>query len=55
LRNWSSGRSTQFTPNSVLPYTSHRLSPGMKARYICFSAKLHGAALAIIRFIVLVS
>ena len=33
------------------PYTSNNESAGKSARYICFRAKLHGAALAIIRFI----
>ena len=45
----------QFTPSSVLPYTSNSESPGKYARYICLRAKLHGAALAIIRFIELTS
>ena len=41
----------QFTPSSVEPYTSHSESAGKSARYSCLRAKLHGAALAIIRFI----
>src|SRR5215211_6326173 len=40
----------QFTPSSVEPYTSNNESAGKYSRYICFSAKLHGAALAIMRF-----
>ena len=51
LRSWSSGSRMQFTPSSVEPYTSHSESAGKSARYICLSAKLHGAALAIMRFI----
>ena len=51
LRSWSSGSRMVFTPSSVEPYTSNSESAGKSARYICLSAKLHGAALAIIRFI----
>src|SRR4051794_21208557 len=39
----------QLTPSSVDPYTSNSESSGKSARYICFSVKLHGAALATIR------
>ena len=47
LRIWSSGISTVSTPSSVEPYTSNSDSGGKSATYCCLSAKLHGAALAI--------
>ena len=49
LRSWSAGSSTVFTPSSVEPYTSNSDSAGKSRTYICFRAKLHGAALAIMR------
>src|SRR6476469_240991 len=51
LRSWSAGSSTVFTPSSVDPYTSNSDSGGKSRTYICFRAKLHGAALATMRFI----
>ena len=47
LRSWSSGRRIVFTPSSVEPYTSNSDSGGKSSTYCCLSAKLHGAALAI--------
>src|SRR6478609_7452785 len=49
LRSWSAGSSTVFTPSSVDPYTSNKDSGGKSRTYICLRAKLHGAALAIVR------
>ena len=42
-----------FTPSSVEPYTSKSESAGKSARYACFSANDHGAAFAIMRFMLL--